>query len=63
MLNFFIAKKQEEMGYYLQSDFYIEVTNAAHSNKTSMMTEEKSKWVFLNCSLLLAKWNLSCILS
>lgn len=43
MLNFFIAKKQEEMGYYLQSDFYIEVTNAAHSNKTSMMTEEKSK--------------------
>lgn len=51
------------MGYYVQGDLYIKVTNAAYSNKTSMETEESSKWAFLNCSLSLAKWNFSCTLS
>lgn len=47
------------MGYHSQGDFYIGVTNAGHSNKTSTETEESAEKAFLNCPLSLARRNFS----
>lgn len=57
MLNSSIARAKRRTGCHLQGDFYTDVTNAGHRNKTE--TEESAEQASLNCPLSLTKRNFS----
>lgn len=59
MLNSSIARAKRRTGCHLQGDFYTDMTNAGHRNKTSTETEESAEQVSLNCPLSLTKRNFS----